>query len=266
MSFFHRILPSARPAFFALLLSLPAAGAAERWAPAAAAGPVNQLEVAGNACGPAALLAAFRCGSERWQATAQRIPGTSDRSKLLYIIRAHGLQPSASLRQRKRWNAAGINAEDLTTIAAELAAIGGQPAPHQQSLLRKNRESPERQLRRLHDHLRHSLKAGFPPVVNLRRHVLRDGPWTVLDGHFVTIVMVPEKLPRRSTRFDFTYFDPWGGKKSRGTFAIPDPPVMAAPDGRSPFLAAEVPDARIGSEKLRPGEISAVVPTIMIGR
>lgn len=238
----------------------------ERWAPHAVAGPVNQLKVAGNACGPAALLASFRCGSENWRSSSEAIPGDSDRLKLLYIIRAHGLQPSNSLRNRKRWSSGGINAEDLTEIAAEIAGIGGQPAPRMEGLLRKQRESPERHLDRLHDRLRDSLKRGFPPVLNLRRHALRGGRWTPLDGHFVSVVMVPEKLPRRSTSFKFTYFDPWGAKKCHGTFRIPTAAGLSGDGKQSTFLEAVVPDARIGREKLRRGEATVVLPEVMIGR
>lgn len=248
------------------MLSLSPARADERWAPHAAAGPVDQLEVAGNACGPAALLASFRCGSEKWHATPERIPGASDKSKLLYIIRAHGLQPSASLRNRKRWSGDGINVEDLSEIAGELAAIGGLPAPRTRSFLRKGRESPAGQLDRLHDRLRDSLKAGFPPVLSLRRYVLRGGDWIAIEGHFVTIVMVPEKLPRKSESFKFTYFDPWGGRKCRGTFQLPSVPVLADEDQRSPFLEARVPEARIGRAQVKNGEKTVVVPTVMIGR
>lgn len=263
MSLFHRIAPSV------LLLPLLAgltARADERWAPHAVAGAVDQLEVAGNACGPAALLASFRCGSEKWRAASERIPGKSDRSKLLYIIRAHGLQPSSSLKNRKRWCRDGINVEDLTDIATEIARIGGTPALRGESLLRKGRESPERHLDRLHDRLRDSLKDGFPPILNLRRHVLRDGKWIALEGHFVSIVMVPEKLPRRARSFDFIYFDPWGARKCGGTFRAPSQPLMAPDGGEAVFLEADVPQARIGRAMVRAGESTVVVPTVMIGR
>lgn len=260
MSFLRRILPS-----LLLFLAHPLA-ADERWAPNAAAGPVNQLEVSGNACGPAALLASLRNGSEDWQAVATKLPGESNRSKLLYIIRAHGLQPSESLSKRKRWSKDGINVEDLAAITGELAAIGGVFKPTTESLIRKGRESPERQLDRLHDRLRDSLKRGFPPVLSLRRYVLRGGEWRTLEGHFVTVVMVPEKLPRGASEFPFTYFDPWGGRKCRGVFGLPQSGVLADPDGSSPFLEARVPEARISRDKVRSGEKTTVVPTVMIRR
>ncbi|BCX46132.1 hypothetical protein HAHE_00400 [Haloferula helveola] len=250
----------------ATLLLAGSAMADERWAPHAVAGPVDQLSVAGNACGPAALLASLRCGSEKWRGVPERIPGSSDKSKLLYIIRAHGIRPSASLKGRNRWTGAGINAEDLADIAEELAAIGGLPNPKTESILLQKREKPDKLLRRSHDRLRDSLKDGFPPVLSLRRYVWRNGAWQALQGHFVTVVMVPEKLERGASSHEFVYFDPWGGKKVRGSFRIPPLPVLSTDGKTSSCLEAVVPDANIGRSKVRSGERTVVVPTVITGR
>ena len=237
----------------------------DRWAPHAVAGPVNQLEIAGNACGPAALLASFRCGDERWRKVSSTIPGTSDKSKLLYIIRAHGLKPSASLSDRKRWTKSGINSEDLSAVAGELAAIGGRPAPRTESLLRTSRESPEKLLRRTHKRLRNSLKEGFPPVLSLRRYVLREGNWQTVQGHFVTVVRVPDKLDRKANSFTFTYFDPWGGMKQSGTLRISTIGILADASGTSACLIADAPKARVGKSKVRSNESSEIIPALVIG-
>ncbi len=250
----------------ALLLLLVAARADDRWAPHAVAGPVNQRVVSGNACGPAALLAALRSGSERWRKIPARIPGDAEKSQLLYIIRAHGLVPSASLKKRKRWTGEGINPEDLADIAGELAAIGGMPRPRSESLFTTRREDPGKLLRRLHGRLHDSLAKGLPPILSLRRFVWRDGHWQAVQGHFVTVVRVPEKLPRGAENFTFTYFDPWGGLREEGTLTIPITPVLS-PDGRtSTCLVAEVPRANLGRDKIRPGEKTLIVPTYLTGR
>jgi len=249
-----------------LLLIAVTARAEDRWAPHAEAGPVDQKLLSGNACGPAALLTAVRCGDDKWQALATRLPGRSAKSKMRYIIRAHGLRPSASLKGRNRWSADGINAEDLTDIAGELAAIGGLPPPRNEALFRGRRESAAKLLRRTHDRLRDSLARGLPPVVGLTRHVRRDGRWQPLRNHFVTVVRVPEKLDRNATEFTFTYFDPWGGRKREGTLRLPARPILAAPGRESPCLEALVPGATIGREQVRAGETSVVVPATVIGR
>lgn len=238
----------------------------DRWAPNATKGPVNQLEISGNACGPAALLTSFRCGNESWQQVSAEIPGSSDKSKLLYIIRAHGLRPSTSLQDRRRWTRDGINAEDLNSIAAELSALAAQPAPKMESMLRIGRESPAKLTARIHRRLRNSLKNGLPPVLTLRRYTFRSGRWEPLQSHFITVVRVPEKLPPNHTQFDLTYFDPWGGKKDSGRFYVSAQPVLIDPAGVASCLEASLPKANIGKSKVRHGERTAIVPTVLIGR
>jgi hypothetical protein len=248
----------------AALIAVAPLAADERRAPHFDAGPVDQLAIAGNACGPAALLAAIRCGDERWTAIAERLPGESDRAKMNYIIRAHGLVPSASLKDRRRWTREGVNADDLAAIASELAAIGGLPAPRTDTLFRGKRESPESLARRFHKRLTKSLARGFPPIVSVRRYVERDGRWTALQGHFITVVSVPRRLGWRESSFEFTYFDPWGGKTARGHLRVPGHPILGAGD-RPGSLEAVMIDADIGRSKVRRGERSVIVPTVVTG-
>jgi hypothetical protein len=252
--------------FFVFLALVAVLHADDRWAPHAVAGPVNQLVVSGNACGPAALLTSLRCGDESWRSVSQAIPGSSDRSKLLYIIKAHGLQDSISLKGRKRWTRNGINAEDLAQIAAELAAIKALPAPRSEPLFLKGREKPVKLIDRTHDRLRDSLKRGYPPILSLKRYVYRNGQWQSLQGHFVTVVRVPEKIDRNATSFSFTYFDPWRGKKHEGTFRIPTEPIISADGQNSSCLETVVPSADVGRKLVKSGERSFVVPVGVMGR
>ncbi|MFC7336266.1 hypothetical protein ACFQY0_03685 [Haloferula chungangensis] len=251
---------------FLFLILISVLSADDRWAPNAVAGPVNQLVVSGNACGPAALLTSIRCGDESWQQVSKIIPGSSDRSKLLYIIKAHGMQASQSLKGRKRWTRHGINAEDLEQVAAELAALKGLPSPRSESLFCKKRETPVKLIDRTHDRMRDSLKRGFPPVLSLKRYVFRQGQWQSLQGHFVTVVRVPEKIDRKATSFSFTYFDPWQGKKHEGSFRVPTQPILSADGQSSSCLEVFVPSADIGRKFVKSGEKSFVVPVGVMGR
>jgi hypothetical protein len=250
---------------FPFVLLIATASADERWAPQAVAGPVNQLIVAGNACGPAALLTSLRCGNEIWRGVAEFIPGKSDRSKLLYIIKAHGLQASSSLKGRKRWTRHGINAEDLVAIAGELAALKGHTGPRSDQLFRKAREKPVKLVSRTHDRLRDSLIRGFPPILSVKRYVFRSGQWQTLVGHFITVVRVPEKIDRKTSSFSFTYFDPWKGKKHEGTLRIPTEPIISSDGKASSCLEAVVPSADIGRSEVKQSERSFVVPVVVIG-
>ena len=240
------------------------AAVSERTALNISAGPVNQLDIAGFACGPAALLTSFRCGSEEWQKVAADIPGESDRSKMLYIIRAHGLRPSESLRGRQRWTRSGINPEDLSVIARELTG-NSMLRPVSEALGRKRGESLEACLSRVHGLLRNSIKNGCPPILTLSRKVSRDGHWQSVQGHYVTVVEIPERLPRGATSLTLKCFDPWGGRQVTGTLMIPTEPVLPDASGKPTCLTAEIPGTPLNGTKAHGGRPSAVIPTMFIG-
>lgn len=265
--FIPRLRPRIEAWLFAGLLGACACPAAEmRTAPNAAAAPVNQLSISGNACGPAALLASFRCGNEAWQRAAASLAGETDRDQLRLWIRLHGLRPSTTLKGRQRWSSKGINVEDLVAAANEMnRPLFLPPLAHDDLFLRPG-EKPGALLRRTRDRLDKSLVKGIPPILSLRRFVLRKGIWTPVQGHFVTVTGVTRKLARGDSSFAFQYLDPWGGKRCEGTLALPPRSVLAAAGQDSPCLEATVPSALIGKSEVRRGETTAVVPAAVIGR
>lgn len=237
-----------------------------RTAPNAAATPVNQLSISGNACGPAALLASFRCGNEAWQRGAASLAGGTDRDQLRLWIRLHGLRPSTTLKGRQRWSSKGINVEDLVAAANEMnRPLFLPPLAHDDLFLRPG-EKPGALLRRTRDRLDKSLVKGIPPILSLRRFVLRKGIWTPVQGHFVTVTGVTRKLARGDSSFAFQYLDPWGGKRCEGTLGLPRQSILAAAGQGSPCLEATVSSALIGKSEIRRGEATAVVPAAVIGR
>lgn len=66
-------------------------------------------------------------------------------------------------------------------------------------LVLKRRETPQEQVNRVYRELRHSLAAGFPPVVNLQSYAANGRSshynWNWLDGHFVTVVDLQDSAP-----------------------------------------------------------------------
>lgn len=239
-------------------------------APNPVATPADQLPVAGNACGPTALLNAFRFGNADWQRACSAVPGENDRQRIQYIIRGPGMRPSAHLAGRPRWSRSGVNIADLQDIANDLTRGQYLPQVTQQVLFRQPGETPEKLLRRVHRLFGTSLTKGLPPVISLRRHVLRnrDGipQWTVLDAHFVTLISLPRKLDRHARSFPVTYIDPWGGKVRQGTIAIPLRPLLAATVEDSPCLQADFPTAAVGSKLVRRGETSVLAAAAALGR
>lgn len=237
-----------------------------RLAPRPDAEPVNQLDISGNACGPAALLASSRCGSVAWQTAAGSLPGSGDREKLRYWIRRHGLRPSTTLKGRMRWTSGGINVEDLTAAANEMNQPLYLPPLGHDDLFRRDGEGGAAQLNRARSRLERSLAKGIPPLLSLRRFALRDGTWIPIQGHFVTVTGVPRGIPRGENSFAIRYLDPLGGKACEGVIRIPGSSLLARPGQGSPCLEAVVPASGFGKKTVRRGDESAVVAAAVIGR
>ncbi len=263
-------LPS-RLLSFLLLAALPLGAAPPRRdAPNLSAKPVDQLVVSGNACGPAALLNAFRFGNGNWQGVETAVTGETDKAKITMIIRQRGLRPSNHLKGKPRWGRHGVNVADLCDIANEMTAGRYLPRVSQEVFFLNGTETPEQLLRRVHSRMESSLKKGLPPVVSIRRYVHRGQngnppAWMTLDGHFVTIVSLPRKLPRGGTSFPVTYIDPWGARTAEGEIRIPPRPVLTEA-GNSPCLEAVFPGVHVGRKGLRAGEENVVVIAAAIGR
>lgn len=252
-----------------MILSLLAAtcpAAEMQQAPNPGGKAANQLDISGNACGPAALLSSFRCGSSTWQKAAAELPGDSDKAQMRHWIRYFGLRPSETLKGRTRWTNAGMNVEDLVTAVNEMNRPLYLPVVTHDGLFLQGRETPEKLLKRTRARLHSSLKSGVPPLLSMRRHVLRKGQWQSVQGHFITIIAVPAKLGKGEQGFPITYLDPWGGKRCEGWIRIPTESLLAPQGQRSPCLLADVPAANIGRKEVRKGEKSVVIPEAVIGR
>ena len=248
------------------LLGAGCAAAEMQRAPNPGGKPANQLDISGNACGPAALLSSFRCGNNSWQKAAAELPGENDRAQLRHWIRQFGLQPSGTLKGRTRWTNAGINVEDLVSAANEMNRPLYLPTLGHDGLFLQGRENPEKLLSRMRARLQSSLKKGIPPLLSMRRHVLRKGQWQSVQGHFITVIAVPEKLGKGEQGFPITYLDPWGGKQCEGWIRVPGESLLVREGAISPCLVAEVPTANIGRKQVRRGEKTVVIPEALIGR
>jgi len=231
----------------------------------------NQLVVSGNACGPTALLNAFRFGNEDWQRASDGLAGKTDRQRIYTIIRQYGMRPSKSIVGRPRWSRKGVNLADLCDIANEIRQPHFLPTLEQEVLFLNPRETQEKLLIRTRKRLDASLARGFPPIVSLRRYVLRKqegkaAQWVVLDAHFITVTAVPRKLEAGSRSFMVRYIDPWGGKLAAGEIKIPDRGVLADAAANSPCLEANFPQAAVGKKLVRAGEVSVLTVSAVLGK
>jgi hypothetical protein len=222
--------------------------------------------VSGNACGPTALLNAFRFANADWQRASSTIKGTTDRAQIHTIIRECGMRPSKHLKDRPRWSRKGVSIADLCDMGNELAHGQFLPQLSQQVLFLNPGESPAKLLTRVHRLLETSLRKGFPPILSLRRYVRRGGEWVVLEAHFVTLLSMPKKLEKTAPSFPASYVDPWGGKICNGTIGLPRRPVLANSILTSPCLEAAFPQAAVGKKLVKTGEQSVLVLSAAMGR
>jgi hypothetical protein len=254
------------------LLGLSVIATAEtREAPNLTAIPADQLVVAGNACGPAALLNAFRFGNDAWQRASDAIAGANDRERILRIIREIGMRPSKHMPGHPRWSRRGVSLADLHDMADEMVAGKYLPKFSEEVFFLTPRESPEKLLRRVHQRFEKSLSKGLPPVVSLRRYVLRKSSgnapqWIVVDAHFVTLTALPRKLDKQARSFPVSYIDPWGGKRCQGRIAIPGTTIMADASGNSSCLEADFPQSAVGKKRVAKGEKTMLAVSAAIGR
>lgn len=249
----------------AAALTLTAYAQELRLAPRQDARPVNQLKIAGNACGPAAVLNSFRFGNDKWSHSISLVPGREDRELLSQWIRRYGLRPSSNLRNKPRWSAQGINAEDLVFAVNEMTrGLNAQRLAYETLVLGK-KETDYKLLLRTHDRLDESLDEGVPPILNLQRFVYRRGNWQLLQSHYITIIGVQKKVSRRDHEFRISYIDPWGGVRRDGKIRMPSHQGKNDPPQKLPLLHAILPDTPVGLPQVRRGESTLLVPAGVIG-
>ena len=134
------------------------------------------------------------------------------------------------------------------------------PAFRSETLVISPIESKEKHLSRIHAKLARSIAAGIPPIVSLRLYAKRNGSWTHLHSHFVTVTSVPGRLEQGTSGFTVGYIDPMGGKFHEGRI------VPGSDPGMDFFAGAEFPDVTVGRNSLRRGEKSYLAVAGALGR
>jgi len=241
---------------------------------------VNQRKAGHNACGPACLLDAYQSAGPRWQKSLRPyVRLKSDKEKIQLLIRRHGLKRSLKFSNQIRWHRnKGVNIADLGAMANEMRRGFSLQKIQHEVFFRKEKEDHQQLLKRVHRSFRKSLKAGFPPIISIRRTANRKLPrgggrmWLTLQGHFVVITGFPQKLSPDADSFEVSYRDPWTGRDLRGTVRIPKESFWASPTigqtdkiFENPTLVADFPYSRIGIKKVRKGERHALTLSSGVG-
>ena len=82
--------------------------------------------------------------------------------------------------------------------------------------------------------------------------------WRAVHGHYVVLIGMPARVSRGATSLDFDYIDPWGGRLLKGR-------VRVDPLAGFPSLLVDVPNSKIGRDKVRPAETSVVSLAAALG-
>lgn len=215
---------------------------------------IDQKNGIGNSCGPASLLNAFGSGAPKWQQAYKKIPGTSDRARIASVIKSFGQAPSANLPNRSRWQInGGVNFADLAAMVAEMRNLDWTlPKTKSELFFAAPGKASHRQLGIAHKRLQKSFQKGLPPILSVRRFVLRNGQWQSVHGHFVVLTAMSDQVHRESTSFSVEFVDPSGAKTYRGT-------ISSSNDTSSlPCLILNCPTNSIGKSQVRSGETHAL--------
>ena len=198
---------------------------------------VHQEKVGDCACGPCAIFDAFQFGDAALTNLAASLPGATSDQKVRSLISIYGGKSSSVAHNQPRYlDNGGMWDDDLAPLINDwLKDSGYGNRVHGERLLLKRRETPQEQVRRVYRELRHSLSAGFPPVVNLQSYAA-DGRsshynWNWLDGHFVTVVGVQNPLPDDG-RFSMWVADSQSGHVVQVSVGAGSTPFRAITDKR----------------------------------
>lgn len=218
-----------------------------------------------NGCGPASLLNLLKFSSEEYRAAYRGLLGQGDETKMRLVIDRYFRNRRSQInRTQNRWGVHGVISEDLLAGLNELLEESEVEALRGSYLDRKEGESDEEMIERVHRILARSIERGVAPILSLRSFRVtaredKDPGWEANRHHNAVVIAVS---PIRSgLGFSAEVLDPWGGVK-RNVFLHCEPskqPFRALrgteDSGKwlsgSPFLQAVAP--RMSS--LRPRDL-----------
>lgn len=164
------------------------------------------------ACGPCAIFNAFQFGNASLSNLVSSLPGDTSGDKVRALIQMYGGKPSTVSPNEPRYLAEGgmWDADIAPFINDCLKGSGVAPVKGERLDLQWD-ETPRQHMRHVYSDLRHSLDAGFPPIVNLQSYCehksLFHHYWKWMDGHFVTVVAVQDSLSADASKFSMWVAD-----------------------------------------------------------
>lgn len=179
-------------------------------------------------CGPAAMLNAAQFGNPDLQAAYAALLGDRHADRLRFAIdRFFKNKPSVLYPGMPRWIGHGAQPEDCANAFRDFLAEARPEAAARLTggyLDRRESETPEAFVARVHQAMSRSLRAGVPPLLSLRSFVAardpkRDGEvaWKPARHHFVVVRAAPAKLREGALGFPFEVIDS-NGAALRGAY------------------------------------------------
>jgi hypothetical protein len=178
---------------------------------------ISQGDIGDCACGPCAIFNAFQFGDPALNNLAAALPGDAPADKVRALIQRYGGKPSVITRAQPRYLAnGGMWEDDLVPFINDCLKTDDDAPVRGERLALRGSETGRAYLRRVYGELSHSLAAGFPPVVNLQAYTAHKGffhrSWKWLDGHFVTVIAVQDRLPQNASKFSMWVADSQSGR------------------------------------------------------
>jgi hypothetical protein len=188
---------------------------------------ISQYVVGENACGPTALLYAFKLGRKDMRDIYDKLIGSTDAEKLRSLIQSHGNKPSQTKYHRTRLEAkSGMAPMDMAATAIDLlSSLETKPSDFNllsQSMVRRDSESAAGKfIARVHGYLKRSITNKVPvvsivvPYMGTYKPEKNVNVWSEHTGHYVVITGVPETLAEGSLSFNVEYLDPATGRSNQ---------------------------------------------------
>ncbi len=179
---------------------------------------ITQHTAGDKACGPTALLYAFKLGNKGMRGAYSKLPGATDQEKLKSLVSQLSGMPSQVIYHQKRLDEKeGMSAQDLFAAANDLLP----------GLQRMNFDRSEKEgeigtfLKRVHQNLLNSIANGVPVMAIVVPYMAsfeakkNRNTWSEHNGHYVVITGVPDALSDDALSFSVEYLDPDTGKVGR---------------------------------------------------
>ncbi len=184
---------------------------------------IDQNEYSKFACTPTAVLNALQFGNEHLQNVFVSIPGENPNKKLRHIISTYGgLDSIVSAEQTLFGEERGMKGEDIVPFVNSILEKSAAKRMVGAFADRRDHESSQNQVARVHKNISDSLSAGVPIIASIRAFAaLPTGPlwtqqWNGVGSHAIVIVGVAPIGNTSGSGFAFTFIDPDGAQLEEG--------------------------------------------------